>query len=79
MNFIALDSNPNIIGWLYMDSERVAILYNQFRVSLYNFQCKMNLVRGVNNLEPKASNMFNENLVKLNTIDNVWVSKNGNY
>ena len=62
-----------------MDSERVAIMYNQFRVSLYNFQCKMNLVRGVNNLEPKASNMFNENLVNLNTIDNAWASKNGNY
>ena len=46
MNCITMESNPNIISWIYMDSSMGSIVYNQFIGYLENFQGKMKGVGG---------------------------------
>ena len=62
-----------------MESERVAILYNQFGWYLDNVQSNIKGCGGTNNIGTKVLNVFNNNMVKLNGIDKMWDSKHGNY
>ena len=62
-----------------MDSGRVEILNNQFVGYLDNFQRKTNGGGVTNNLEPKALNAFNEDMVNIDDINNVRASNYGCY
>ena len=62
-----------------MDSGRVEILNNQFVGYLDNFQRKTNGGGVTNNLEPEALNVFNDNMVNIDDINNVRASNYGCY
>lgn len=46
MKCVVLESNPKIIGWVYMEIGRVFILDNWFRGSLENFYSNIEMVGG---------------------------------
>ena len=46
MKCVVLESNPKIIGWVYMEIGRVFILDNWFRGSLENFYSNIKMGGG---------------------------------
>ena len=76
---ITLAGNPNIIGWGYMDSGRVALLDNQYGGALENIHRKNKGGDTSDNMGPKALNEFNAKMGRIDDIDNVRASKHGRY